>query len=137
MRFCAILIAAFYGIMFFIRPCQACQSADECRVKAEQGDATAQFCLGVMYDEGRVIPQNYAEAMKWYRKAADQGNAHAQSNLGAMYYEGRGVPQNFSEAVRWYRKAIVVAALVYFIIPIDTIPDITPLKSGTREQGNV
>ena len=29
--------------------------------------------------------------------------------------------------VRWYRKAIVVAARVYFIVPIDTIPDITPL----------
>lgn len=29
--------------------------------------------------------------------------------------------------IRWYRKAIVVAALVYFIVPIDTIPDITPL----------
>lgn len=29
--------------------------------------------------------------------------------------------------VKWYRKAIVVAALVYFIVPIDTVPDITPL----------
>jgi uncharacterized membrane protein YkvA (DUF1232 family) len=29
--------------------------------------------------------------------------------------------------VKWYRKAIVVAALVYFIVPIDTFPDITPL----------
>jgi len=29
--------------------------------------------------------------------------------------------------VKWYRKAIVVAALVYFIVPIDSIPDITPL----------
>jgi len=29
--------------------------------------------------------------------------------------------------VKWYRKAIVVAALVYFVVPIDTIPDITPL----------
>jgi uncharacterized membrane protein YkvA (DUF1232 family) len=29
--------------------------------------------------------------------------------------------------VKWYRKVIVVAALVYFIVPIDTIPDITPL----------
>jgi uncharacterized membrane protein YkvA (DUF1232 family) len=29
--------------------------------------------------------------------------------------------------VKWYRKSIVVAALVYFIIPIDTIPDLTPL----------
>ena len=29
--------------------------------------------------------------------------------------------------VKWFRKAIVVAALIYFIVPIDTIPDITPL----------
>jgi len=29
--------------------------------------------------------------------------------------------------VKWYRKIIVVAALVYFIVPIDTIPDMTPL----------
>ena len=29
--------------------------------------------------------------------------------------------------VKWYRKAIVIAALVYFIVPIDTIPDLTPL----------
>jgi len=29
--------------------------------------------------------------------------------------------------VKWFRKAIVVAALVYFIVPIATIPDITPL----------
>jgi len=29
--------------------------------------------------------------------------------------------------VKWYRKAIVVAALIYFIVPIDAIPDITPL----------
>jgi uncharacterized membrane protein YkvA (DUF1232 family) len=29
--------------------------------------------------------------------------------------------------VKWYRKAIVIAALIYFIVPVDTIPDITPL----------
>ena len=28
--------------------------------------------------------------------------------------------------VRWHRKAIVIAALIYFIVPIDTIPDLTP-----------
>jgi uncharacterized membrane protein YkvA (DUF1232 family) len=30
-------------------------------------------------------------------------------------------------SVKWYRKAIIVAALIYFIVPIDTIPDFTPL----------
>jgi len=28
--------------------------------------------------------------------------------------------------VRWHRKAIVVAALIYFIVPLDSIPDLTP-----------
>jgi len=36
-----------------------------------QGDAAAQYDLGCMYDKGVVVPQSYAEAAKWYRKAAD------------------------------------------------------------------
>jgi len=32
-----------------------------------------------------------------------------------------------SSYISWHRKAIVVGALVYFIAPIDTIPDIAPL----------
>ena len=44
------------------------------------------------------VPQNYAEAVKWYRLAADQGDARAQFNLGFMYGTGQGVPQNYAEA---------------------------------------
>ncbi|MGH6953553.1 MAG: tetratricopeptide repeat protein, partial [Alphaproteobacteria bacterium] len=51
------------------------------------------------------VPQDYAEAMKWYRKAADQGDAPAQNNLGFMYDSGWGVPQDYAEAAKWYRKA--------------------------------
>ena len=58
-----------------------------------------------MYDKGQGVPQDYAEAVKWYRKAADQGNAPAQSNLGLMYDKGQGVPQDYAEAVKWFRKA--------------------------------
>ena len=72
---------------------------------ARQGDAGAQFNLGIMYANGRGVPQNDAEAVKWYRLAADQGDAGAQSNLGIMYANGRGVPQNDAEAVKWYRLA--------------------------------
>jgi len=55
---------------------------------AEHGDASAQCNLGVMYEQGRGVAQNYREAMKWFRLAAVQGNASAQSNLGVMYYKG-------------------------------------------------
>jgi TPR repeat protein len=73
--------------------------------KAELGDAEAQLSLGFCYDKGEGVPQNYAEAEKWYRKAAEQGHAMAQYNLGDMYYEGVGVPQNYAEAAKWFRKA--------------------------------
>ncbi len=72
---------------------------------AEQGDAFAQFRLGVMYEKGQGVPQDYAEAVKWYRKAAEQGHTDAQNNLFVMYAEGQGVPQDYAEAVKWYRKA--------------------------------
>ena len=86
-------------------PCFADHTFDEMQVKAEQGYAEAQYNLGVMYHEGQGVPQNDAEAVKWFRKAAEQGDAKAQTNLGVMYDKGQGVPQNDAEAVNWYRKA--------------------------------
>ena len=52
-----------------------------------------------------AVPQDDAEAVRWYRLAAAQGNALAQNNLGLMYDDGRGVPEDDAEAVRWYRLA--------------------------------
>ena len=54
-----------------------------------------------MYAKGEGVPQNYAEAAKWYRLAAEQGDASAQSFLGVMYFKGDGVPQNYVAAYKW------------------------------------
>ena len=54
---------------------------DETKALADQGDAIAQYNVGFMYDTGNGVPENDAEAVKWYRKAADQGLAKAQFNL--------------------------------------------------------
>jgi uncharacterized protein len=72
---------------------------------AEHGDASAQSNLGVMYEQGRGVAQNYREAMRWFRLAALQGDASAQSNLGVMYYKGQGIAQDYGEAMKWYRMA--------------------------------
>ena len=72
---------------------------------AEQGYATAQFNLGVMYDFGEGVPENDAEAVKWYRLAAEQGHARAQFNLGVMYANGEGVLRSGAAAADWYYKA--------------------------------
>jgi Sel1 repeat len=75
------------------------------RIRAEQGDAKAQYELGGMYYQGKGVPQDYIEALRWYRKAADQGNAKGQYGVGFMYEEGKGVPQDYAQAIAWYRKA--------------------------------
>jgi TPR repeat protein len=65
---------------------------------AREGDAGAQFNLGVMYAEGRDVPQNLIEAARWYAAAADAGDAQAQFNLGLMFYHGNDLPQDLSAA---------------------------------------
>jgi TPR repeat protein len=51
------------------------------RDAAEQGNAKGQYYLGVMYRDGEGVPQDKAEAMKWFRKAAEQGNSDAKEWL--------------------------------------------------------
>ncbi len=67
--------------------------------------AEAQSNLGVMYTDGQGVPQDYAQAVSWYRKAADQGYAIAQFNLGNMYALGQGVPQDYIQAHMWWNLA--------------------------------
>jgi TPR repeat protein len=72
---------------------------------AEQGNAVAQYSLGLMYVKGTGVAKNEAEAVKWFRKAAEQGYAAAQLDLGISYEGGRGVAKDEAAAVKWYRKA--------------------------------
>ena len=75
------------------------------KVLAEQGNAEAQFNLGVMYGKGEGVAQYYKDAVKWFHKAAEQGYAEAQGTLGGMYELGLGVTQDYKKAVKWWRKA--------------------------------
>jgi TPR repeat protein len=61
--------------------------------------------LGALYFEGRVVPKDDVEAVKWFRKAAEQGNAIAQCDLGLCYFKGDGVPRDRVEALKWLRKS--------------------------------
>jgi hypothetical protein len=74
---------------------------------AQGGDATAQFNLGVMYDQGQGVPRDDQQALYWYRKAADQDFVEAQFNIGIMYAIGQGMPKDFKQAADWYRKAAI------------------------------
>ena len=77
----------------------------EVKAKAEAGDAESEVELGLRYLDGKDVPKNQVEAVKWYRKAAEQNYARAQTNLGACYEEGAGVAKDQVEAIKWFRKA--------------------------------
>jgi hypothetical protein len=76
------------------------------RIKAEGGDAKSQYELGVTFDFGKLgVAKDYAEAVKWFRKAAEQNYSAAQENLGQCYSVGEGVSKDYLEAIKWWRKA--------------------------------
>ncbi len=72
---------------------------------AQQGDATAQYALGWLYEEGVGVAKDLAGAARWYGKAAAQDHARAQLRLGLMHAKGRGVGQDFARALRWFLGA--------------------------------
>ncbi len=72
---------------------------------AEQGDGLAQNNLGILYDEGHGVAQDFARAAAWYRKAAEQGHDDAQNNLARLYENGLGVEQDLVRAHMWYNLA--------------------------------
>ena len=71
------------------------------RSPAAQGDANAQYGLGLMHAGGQGVAQDYAEAVRWYRLAAQQGYPAVQYWLGVRYYEGQGVAQDYVRAHMW------------------------------------
>ena len=77
----------------------------EWKLLAEQGDASAQFNLALIYDNGEGVIEDDKEAVKWYRLAAEQGDASAQYNLGVSYDNGEGVIEDDKEAAKWFRLA--------------------------------
>lgn len=87
------------------------------RIAAEKGEVTAQLKLGAMYDSGREVRQNKAEALKWLHRAADSGDAFAQYVLGEKYRYDK----NIVEALKWlklsadqgYAEAMYQLGLIY------------------------
>jgi uncharacterized protein len=80
------------------------------RRAAEQGNPDAEDELGVRYQDGDGIEQNYIQAAYWFRKAAEHvpnlgGAGQGRNNLGNLYMEGHGVPKDYVQAYMWLSLA--------------------------------
>ena len=77
----------------------------EWKAAAEQGQAEAQYNLGMLYLKGLGVARDPDEAFRWLRLAADQGQADAEFQVGLMLEKGVGVRQNYAEARFWLALA--------------------------------
>lgn len=73
----------------------------EWRPLAEQGVVRAQFNVGLLYYDGKGVPQDYEEAARWFEQAANRGYTRGQYNLGEMYATGQGVKRDYMQAYKW------------------------------------
>jgi hypothetical protein len=92
-------------IVLFTAASGFCGEFENTLKNAEQGVAEAQFSLGILYDQGIGVSQDYEQAVYWVTKAAEQGYAKAQFFLGGMYSNGQGVTQDDKQAAYWITKA--------------------------------
>jgi len=92
-------------ILCLTDPHAGSQDITAIKKKAANGDATAQYALGIDYSEGQGVQQDDKQAVFWWRKAAEQGNARAQENLGVAYAHEVGVSRDFAQAALWFRRA--------------------------------
>jgi putative methionine-R-sulfoxide reductase with GAF domain len=68
---------------------------------AVQGDAVAEYWLGIHYARGGGVKQDYHEAMAWFLKAADDGEVRATAKMASCYWAGKGAPRDYSKAYFW------------------------------------
>ena len=78
------------------------KSFQEAKIKAEKGDAAAQFALGLMYAEGRGVPKDEAEAYKWYLLAGAMGHKAAKDRISEI--ERKITPAQRAEGQRLARE---------------------------------
>ena len=72
---------------------------------AEQGDANAQFNLGLMYHSGLQVAFDEQKAVYWYQRAAEGGNQLAQEYMAIGYQEGWfGLPHDAAKSHYWYQR---------------------------------
>ena len=72
---------------------------------AELGNLDAMSELACCFRDGEGTTVDYAQAMRWVRRAADQGDAHAMNTVANLYAHGQGVPVDSAESVRWFERA--------------------------------
>jgi len=113
---------------------------------AKAGNMEAQYEMGLRSADGNGVPQDYAEAMRWFTKASERGSSEAQLKLGLGYMKGIGVPYDENQAVIWFKraansgnvwaqKALSNLYLIGYAVPKDYVRAYTWAKIASELEG--
>lgn len=69
------------------------------------GDPGAQYSLGRLNLEGKVVPKDPRRAARWLNLAAEKGHVPAQALLGNLLISGAGVPRQKALGLMWLTLA--------------------------------
>jgi len=88
------------------------------RKAAEQGNPDAEATLGMDYEWGEGVKQDYGKAAYWYRRAAEHvpnlgGAGQGRNHLGLLYADGKGVPKDYVQAYMWFSLVGTNMNIVY------------------------
>jgi len=75
---------------------------------ALNGESSAQFMLGILYENGWGTGKDPRKALDWYMKAAEQGHPDSLYNLGVMHFYGNGIPKDRNQGIAYYEEALTV-----------------------------
>ncbi len=87
-----------------IVPQDYAEGAKMCAGAGKQGRVYPAYLGGYLYEFGKGVNVDLAQAAALYKVAAEGGNTDAQEALGRMYFFGQGVTQDYEEAAKWNRK---------------------------------
>ena len=97
------------GLMYFAGqggvPKDEAKAAEWFYKAAMQGEARAQFYMGLLHSGGQGVALDNTKAAEWFNKAANQGDADAQYELALLYTKGQGVPEDGDKAFELINKA--------------------------------
>lgn len=81
------------------------KAMDYAKDGAEAGIPEGMLYYGYALSEGIGGRPDYAEALKWFRKASNMGSIEAKYNLGYLYVNGLGTERDEEKGFRLARQA--------------------------------
>jgi hypothetical protein len=115
-RFIAVgllLVSLYLMPSLAVAICRSGDSFEQVKYDAHYGCSGAQYSMGMHYYSGsEEVKQDYAEALKWFKKA--EGFANADYEVGQMYLNGLGAAQDYEKGAHWLKKVANIKGNCYF-----------------------